>query len=102
MSLITNIDRIANAAGIESVVVFHPTHSLSPLSRGTTQWHGLLSSAINMLHRSDENTLRIVVGKHTIVVQRESDETAAVVLPTGHPIAKSLRRMIRRAARAKE
>jgi hypothetical protein len=41
----------------------------------------------------------LVVGKHTIVVQKESDETVAVVLPTGHAIAKSLRRMIRRMAR---
>lgn len=94
--LVNNIDRLARTDGIVAVYVFHP---LSVSVRGLTSWHGTLSDAISLLHRTDEDTIRLVVGKHTVIVQRVGDETVAVVLPTGHAVAKSLRRMIRRMAR---
>lgn len=46
-----------------------------------------------------EDNIRLNIGEHTIIVQREGEETIAVVLLTGHPAIKSLRRTIRRAAR---
>jgi hypothetical protein len=95
MSLLANIDHLAVAAGIEAVVV----DAASRDYRGAQTWHAVLDGALDLFKRCDEKSIRLVVGKHTIVVQRESDETVAVVLPTGHAIAKSLRRMIRRMAR---
>lgn len=95
MSLLANIDHLAVAAGIEAVVVDAGTRDY----RGGQAWHAVLDGALDLFKRCDEKSIRLVVGKHTIVVQRESDETVAVVLPTGHAIAKSLRRMIRRMAR---
>lgn len=95
MSLLANIDHLAVAAGIEAVVVDASTRDY----RGTPTWHAVLDGALDLFKRCDEKSIRLVVGKHTIVVQREADETVAVVLPTGHAIAKSLRRMIRRMAR---
>jgi hypothetical protein len=95
MSLSANIDHLAIAAGIEAVVVDTGTREY----RGDEQWYRVLDGALDLFRRTDERSIRLVVGKHTIVVQKESDETVAVVLPTGHAIAKSLRRMIRRMAR---
>jgi hypothetical protein len=95
MSLVANIDHLAIAAGIEAAVVDSGTREY----RGDANWHAVLDGALDLFKRTDEKSIRLVVGKHTIVVQRESDETVAVVLPTGHAIAKSLRRMIRRMAR---
>jgi hypothetical protein len=95
MSLLANIDHLAVAAGIEAVVVDASTRDY----RGASTWHAVLDGSLDLFKRCDEKSIRLVVGKHTIVVQRESDETVAVVLPTGHAIAKSLRRMIRRMAR---
>jgi hypothetical protein len=95
MSLVANIDHLAIAAGIEAAVVDSGTREY----RGEASWHAVLDGALDLFKRTDEKSIRLVVGKHTIVVQRESDETVAVVLPTGHAIAKSLRRMIRRMAR---
>jgi hypothetical protein len=54
---------------------------------------------MGLLKKTDESTIRLVIGQHTVVLQGEGDETVAVVLPTGHAIAKSLRRMIRRMSR---
>ena len=95
MSLSANIDHLAIAAGIEAVVVDTGSREY----RGDEQWHRVLDGALDLFRRTDEKSIRLVVGKHTIVVQQETDETVAVVLPTGHAIAKSLRRMIRRMAR---
>jgi hypothetical protein len=95
MSLLANIDHLAVAAGIEAVVVDAGARDY----RGGQTWYAVLDGALDLFKRCEEKSIRLVVGKHTIVVQRESDETVAVVLPTGHAIAKSLRRMIRRMAR---
>jgi hypothetical protein len=97
MSLRANIDHLAAAQGIVAVAVISPN---TPREfRGDESWSAILDGALLLLEKTDESTIRLVVGKHTVVVQTESDETVAVVLPTGHAIAKSLRRMIRRMSR---
>ena len=95
MSLHANIEHLAIAPGIEAVVV----ETSSRGYRGSTTWHPVLDGALDLFKRTQEKSIRLVVGKHTIVVQKEGEEVVAVVLPTGHAIAKSLRRMIRRMAR---
>lgn len=95
MSLLANIEHLAIAPGIEAVMV----NASSRDSRGSHTWHPVLDGALDLFERTQEKSIRLVVGKHTIVVQKEGEETVAVVLPTGHAIAKSLRRMIRRMAR---
>jgi hypothetical protein len=97
MSLRANIDHLEASGGIEAVSV---TSAAGPREfRGDESWSALLDGALSLLEKTGEPTIRLVVGKHTIVVQKEKDETVAVVLPTGHAIAKSLRRMIRRMSR---
>ena len=48
---------------------------------------------------TEEKFLRVVVGTYTIVVQREHGYIIAACITTGHDVAKSLHRMIRRAAK---
>lgn len=97
MSLRANIEHLEAAQGIEAVAVIS---AAGPRElRGEESWSALLDGALNLLEKTGEPTIRLVVGKHTVVVQSEKDETVAVVLPTGHAIAKSLRRMIRRMSR---
>jgi hypothetical protein len=97
MSLRANIDHLAAAPGIVAVTVADPAGSLE--FRGEQSWNPVLAAAMGLLKKTDESTIRLVVGQHTVVLQGEGDETVAVVLPTGHAIAKSLRRMIRRMSR---
>lgn len=97
MSLRANIEHLAAAQGIEGVAVESPAGPRE--HRGAQTWQPILDRALSLLGKTDESTIRLVIGKHTVVVQRENEETVAVVLPTGHAIAKSLRRMIRRMAK---
>ena len=97
MSLRANIDHLAIAHGIVGVAVEAAGGERD--HRGPESWHRILDGALDLLAKTDEQTIRLVIGTYTIVVQKEGDETVAVVLPTGDAIAKSLRRMIRRMAK---
>ncbi len=104
MSLRANIDHLNAAQGIEAVAVITQNDATNTTNttkefRGDDSWSPVLDGALSLLAKTSESTIRMVIGKHTVVVQTEKDETVAVVLPTGHAIAKSLRRMIRRMAR---
>jgi hypothetical protein len=94
MSLFANIDHLNAANGIEAVIVESNTNPR--IFRGSEPWKPVLEGSLTLFTRTGEPSVRLVIGKHTVVVQRENEETVAVVLPTGHAIAKSLRRMIRR------
>lgn len=97
MSLRANIEHLAAAQGIVAVSVVSPN---APRElRGEESWAPVLDASLSLLEKTGEKTIRLVVGKHTIVMQVEGEETVGVVLPTGHAIAKSLRRMIRRMSR---
>src|SRR5688572_33171618 len=96
MSLRANIEHLAAAGGIEAVTVVSGGEREY---RGEAAWQPVLEGALKLLDKTDETTIRVVIGAHTIVVQSEGEETVAVLLPTGHAIAKSLRRMIRRLSR---
>ena len=97
MSLRANIEHLSAAAGIEAVTVVSADNESE--FRGEAHWKPILDSALALLGKTGESTIRLVIGASTVVLQVEGDETVAVVLPTGHAIAKSLRRMIRRLSR---
>jgi len=97
MSLYANIDHLAAASGVVALSVDSPEKER--LFRGLERWRPVLDGAVKLLQMTGETSIRLVIGEHTMVVQHELKETVAVVIPTGHAIAKSLRRMIRRMAR---
>lgn len=97
MSLRGNIDHLATAQGITAVAV--QGSDQSELFRGEEAWKSVLETSRRLLGLTQESSVRLVIGAHTVVVQREGSEVVGVVLPTGHAVAKSLRRMIRRMAK---
>lgn len=97
MSLEANIEHLNAANGIEAVLISNASAERS--FKGDSQWEPVLGQALNLFAICNQSSMRLVVGAYTLVVQKEGAETAAVALPTGHPIAKSLRRMVRRMSR---
>ena len=94
MSLLANMEHLAAASGVVAVTIDSPQHPRA--FRGVENWAPVLDASLALFDKTDEDTIRLVIGQHTIIVQKEHGQTVAVVLPTGHAIAKSLRRMIRR------
>ena len=101
MSLRGNIEHIVHCNGIEAALVRieQQPDTFSDTFSGDDHWNRTLAKALDVFRLSDESSVRIVVGRHTLVVQRERDGQVAVALLTGHPMAKSLRRMLRRMGR---
>ena len=97
MSLIANLEHLATAPGVVAVTVDSP--GAPRAFRGAESWAPVLEAALSLFTKTEEDTIRLVIGPHTVIVQREHGQSVAVVLPTGHAIAKSLRRMIRRLSR---
>ena len=97
MSLFVNIEHLAAAPGVVAVTIDSPSHPRS--FRGVETWAPVLDASLQLFGQTGEDTIRLVIGQHTVIIQKEHGDTVAVVLPTGHAIAKSLRRMIRRLAK---
>lgn len=97
MSLFANIEHLAAAPGVVAVTIDSPNHPRA--FRGVETWAPVLDASLQLFGQTGEDTIRLVIGQHTIIIQKEHGDTVAVVLPTGHAIAKSLRRMIRRLAK---
>jgi hypothetical protein len=97
MSLFANIEHLAAAPGVVAVTIDSPSHPRA--FRGVDNWAPVLDASLQLFGQTGEDTIRLVIGQHTAIIQKELGDTVAVVLPTGHAIAKSLRRMIRRLAK---
>lgn len=94
MSLSNNIDHLASVSGIEAVVVQTDHREY----RGKVEWFNILDGILDLFERTDEPIIKLTCGDHAISVQKEGDEVVATVIPAGHAVNKSLRRMIRRMA----
>lgn len=97
MSFYANREHIARTPGIEAAAIVDSLNLLRA-HVGDASWKALLDAALD-LQRLTEHEIKLCVGKHTIVVQRANTETIAVAFPTGHAIAKSLRRLLRSMAK---
>lgn len=97
MSLIANLEHLTRAPGVVAVTV--DALGTTRAFRGAESWAPVLDAALSLFAKTEEDTIRLIIGPHTVIVQKEHGQNVAIVLPTGHAIAKSLRRMIRRLSR---
>lgn len=65
-----------------------------PKFAGEQRWENEIRTTLHLLDISNAPTLRVTIGEHTIVAR----EGVAVVIPTGHAVAKSLQRTLSRFA----
>ena len=73
MSLRANIEHLAAAQGIVAVSVVSPSGPRE--LRGDESWTPILDASLSLLEKTGEKTIRLVVGKDTVVMQVEGDET---------------------------
>lgn len=97
MILRKNIEYLAGTQGLDAVAVYSP--SAPREMRGDEIWGPTFDACLSLLEKTGESTIRVVLDKSTIMLDKQGEEVAAVAFRTGHAVAKSLRRMIRRASR---
>ena len=91
----TKIERILESDGVISVHAVDAATS-RVLRGGPTDHDGVLATACALLPRLGKPSMRVFLTKRTIVVERVGSWTVACVMVTGHAVAKSLPRLIRR------
>ena len=91
------IATLSTTPGVLAVAIEEPGENLVHL--GDHAWYARLRAAHLMRAEADESPIRVMLPAHTIVCQREPAGVVIAVIPSAHPIAKSLHRMIRKAGR---
>jgi hypothetical protein len=96
-----NLDMLSQNPGVVAVASGTADTPYPAMTHvGPEAWQPLMQQAMLLMQHTTEPSLRMVVGGHTVIVQREGKLLFAVCLPTGHAFGKSVRRAIRRAAKA--
>ena len=67
MSLLANMEHLAAASGVVAVTIDSPQHPRA--FRGVENWGPVLDAALALFDKADEDTIRLVIGQHTIIVQ---------------------------------
>jgi len=105
--LTSNPDIIAVATldDDKTIPIIWRHRELDAVDKPSPSWELVMSSALTMFQKVRETVgcgegyIRVIVGCHTVLVQREQGTSYAVVIVTGHAVAKSLHRTIKRCAK---
>ena len=102
------INTISETTGVLLVTARHPNICLhadtgsARLGLGHHMHRVLAEAALDVFARAKDNTMRVVVGDHTIQLARSAEGgqwSMAIMFPTGDAVSKSVARMLRRGLR---
>ena len=97
MSFSENIEYLMAHEGTVAVIVWNSNGDI-PGYAGAPTWRGTLLAATSLLDDTSETFVSAVIGEHSILAESRDGQQCAVVYPTGHPVSKVMRRMLRKAA----
>jgi hypothetical protein len=95
MSLTTHLDFIHEHPGVLAIVV---RHAGQVQARGDDRLVAIATEFLGLLSKVEPDEARGFLGKESLVGARVNDEEIVVVHLTGHPICKSLSRVLRQSA----
>lgn len=104
------LQKLASVDGVLAVALVRGNTTSTELSSKTNvikdRWQAIFTSIADVLNKTKdlrtEEALRVVVGDYTITAERFGDGVVVIATVLGHPVAKSLRRMLSRAMKAAE
>jgi hypothetical protein len=97
----TSPSTIIKHDGVLAVVTTTETSGLTESLQllGSPKHFGVAQLAIGLFRHTEESSIRVVVGESTISALRSTSGIAALVVTTGHPVVKSVQRMMRKLLR---
>ncbi len=90
------VSRLASTHGVVSILagdVHWSNPTCDPVGKAT------LEACARLLHVSQQPEIRVVLGPNTVTATEIDGTYVVIAIPTGHSIAKSLKRMVRRAVK---
>lgn len=66
---------------------------------GEERWKPIVLEAVRLRHIAAESSVRVLVGEHAVLVSGDDRHVVGVVFIKGHPVVKSVVRMVRQLMR---
>lgn len=97
----TRIERVLRHDGIVAVLDWFTEQARvhEHLWTGDDRWHPIVHEAVKLRQISGESSVRVLVGEHAVLVSGDEEHVVGVVFIKGHPVVKSVVRMVRQLLR---
>ena len=95
------IERVLRHDGIVAVLdmTAEQAHGGEPSWVGDDRWKPIVMEAVRLRQIANEPSVRVLVGDHAVLVSGDEKHVVGVVFIKGHPVVKSVVRMVRQLLR---
>ena len=100
--VISKIERVLRHDGIVAVLDQTAEQAQSgqePSWVGDDKWKPIVMEAVKLRQIANEPSVRVLVGDHAVLVSGDDKHVVGVVFIKGHPVVKSVVRMVRQLLR---
>ena len=97
----SKIERVLRHDGIVAVLDWFtdPAGGGDPEWVGDDRWNPIVMEAVKLRQIAQEPSVRVLVGDHAVLVSGDDKHVVGVVFIKGHPVVKSVVRMVRQLLR---
>jgi hypothetical protein len=102
MAATNRIERVLRHDGIVAVLDMTAEQAQGqgePGWVGDEKWKPVVMEAVRLRHVANEGAVRVLVGDHAVLVSGDEKHVVGVVFIKGHPVVKSVVRMVRQLLR---
>jgi hypothetical protein len=95
------IERVLRHDGIVAVLdmTAEQAHNGDAAWVGEETWKPIVMQVVKLRHTASEPSVRALIGKHAVLVSGDDKHVVGVVFEKGHPVVKSVVRMVRQLLR---
>lgn len=93
----SRIERVLRHDGIMAVSDWYTDQELQWV--GDDNWKSIVLEAVKLREIANEPSVRVLVGDHAVLVSGDDKHVVGVVFIKGHPVVKSVVRMVRQLLR---
>ncbi len=102
----SKIERVLRHDGIVAVLDWYtesaPGTPGEPEWVGDERWNPIVMEAVKLRQIANEPSVRVLVGDHAVLVSGDEKHVVGVVFIKGHPVVKSVVRMVRQLLRPRQ
>lgn len=98
----SRIERVLRHDGILAVLDWYtdPAHAAGqPQWAGDDSWKDVVLEAVKLRRTANQPSVRVLIGDHAVLVSGDDKHVVGVVFIKGHPVVKSVVRMVRQLLR---
>ncbi|MFV8751650.1 hypothetical protein ACNOYE_13985 [Nannocystaceae bacterium ST9] len=98
----SKIERVLRHDGIVAVLDWYLDSGDQPEWVGDERWNPIVIEAVKLRQIAAESSVRVLVGDHAVLVSGDEKHVVGVVFIKGHPVVKSVVRMVRQLLRPRQ